>query len=379
MFLFSICLDESTDIHNLSQLVIYIRTVNNEFEVFEDFFCSVAFDSHVNGEKIWETVNTRVFSYVSTSKLSSVCTDGANVMTGKNKGFVGFLLKNGVKVPSFHCSIHQHALLGKELNLTNAMKTAILIINKIKGGHNALTHRKFKSFLQEIESDYGDLLLFTEVRWLSRGRSLARLFELRNEVLQFFKENPSPDKDVLIASLENNEFLLELSFLSDISDIINTINLQLQGKNKYIFDSTVTIFHFGKKLSHLESQVQNNNLASLPKTAKLYCQSPIPTKIAQFKNIIHNLSTNFAARFHDFDQIRGIIDLHNNTLACNMEELSQPLREEIQKILTDFDLPCTTGKEFWRNVNVANYPHSKEEILKLYSIFPTTYNCETTF
>lgn len=49
------------------------------------------------------------------------------------------------------------------------MKTVTKIVNIIKGGHNALNHRKFKLFLEEINAEYTDLVMFTEVRWLSRG------------------------------------------------------------------------------------------------------------------------------------------------------------------------------------------------------------------
>ena len=42
--------------------------------------------------------------------------------------------------------------------MNSTMNIAVKIINKIKGGHNALKHRKFKDFL-EINSEYGDLLL----------------------------------------------------------------------------------------------------------------------------------------------------------------------------------------------------------------------------
>lgn len=39
------------------------------------------------------------------------------------------------------------------------METATKIINKSRGGHNVLTHRKFKTLLEELNSDHGDLLV----------------------------------------------------------------------------------------------------------------------------------------------------------------------------------------------------------------------------
>ena len=44
------------------------------------------------------------------------------------------------------------------------MNIDVKVINKIRGIHNALTHRKFKDFLENLNSEYG-----TEVRWLSNN------------------------------------------------------------------------------------------------------------------------------------------------------------------------------------------------------------------
>jgi hypothetical protein len=48
----------------------------------------------------------------------------------------------------------------------------------------------FKIFLEEICSIYGDLLLYTEVKWPSREKCLVRDSELRKEtdiLQQFYK------------------------------------------------------------------------------------------------------------------------------------------------------------------------------------------------
>ena len=49
-------------------------------------------------------------------------------------------------------------------------------INKIRGGHNALTHRKFKDFFEIFNSEYGDLLLYTEFRWLTPNKPIFFIF-----------------------------------------------------------------------------------------------------------------------------------------------------------------------------------------------------------
>lgn len=49
-------------------------------------------------------------------------------------------------------------------------------------------HKDFKNFLQDQNSDFSDVIYFTEVRWLSRGKCLKRFFDLLDKIDQFFIE-----------------------------------------------------------------------------------------------------------------------------------------------------------------------------------------------
>ena len=75
-------------------------------------------------------------------------------------------------------------------------------------------------------SDHIQLLLHTEVRWLSRGRMLSRLFELHSEVQLFLGETNFELKD----KLTDNLWITTLAYLSDIFNRRNVLNLSLQGK-----------------------------------------------------------------------------------------------------------------------------------------------------
>jgi len=64
------------------------------------------------------------------------------------------------------------------------MDVVVKIINTIKA--RALNHRLFRERLEANDSDVKELLYHTEVRFLSRGKSLTRFIKLRNEVKFFF-------------------------------------------------------------------------------------------------------------------------------------------------------------------------------------------------
>lgn len=242
----SISLDESVDIFDTSQMIYCIRTVDASFNAFEEILKLDSFYGSVTGKAIFDSFSNQVLSTVDRKKLSAICTDGAAVIVGRKQGFVGKLLQSRIEVPTFHCIIHQQALFSKNIGLADSMKVAVGIINRLKGGHNALTHRKLVAYLKEIDADYGDVKMFTEVRWLSRGKSLERLFNLRNEIKTFLlnQQNSNPKDVEIIESLSSSDFLLDLGFFTDITQHINNLNLILQGKDRSIFDNLHAINEF---------------------------------------------------------------------------------------------------------------------------------------
>jgi len=67
------------------------------------------------------------------------------------------------------------------------------------------------------------LLLHTEGRWLSRGKILTRIFELRDEVRAFFLEHNFELKDEFLDQI----WLLKIAYLSEIFTKINVHNFTL--------------------------------------------------------------------------------------------------------------------------------------------------------
>ncbi|GBN96529.1 SCAN domain-containing protein 3 [Araneus ventricosus] len=90
---------------------------------------------------------------------------------------------------SVHCILHQHALAMKKLPplKREILSETIKIINLIKS--RLKNNRLFKILCDDMDSLHASLLLHPEIRWLSRGKSLIRLFELRNEVGIFLTDN----------------------------------------------------------------------------------------------------------------------------------------------------------------------------------------------
>ncbi|XP_050525438.1 general transcription factor II-I repeat domain-containing protein 2-like [Daktulosphaira vitifoliae] len=128
---FSIALDESTDVSDVSQLLIFLRVISPQFEVYEKLLELCSLHETSKGSDIFNAVKNAIEPFGGFKKMSSVVTDAAKAMIGKNIGFFGLLRKFNVNVPAIHCIIHQEALCGKKMKLDGVMNTVFKITNLI--------------------------------------------------------------------------------------------------------------------------------------------------------------------------------------------------------------------------------------------------------
>ena len=108
---YSLALDESTDVTDVSQLLIYTRAINSSFEVHEELLKLASLHGTTKGVDVFNAVQSAVQEYGGFDKLSAVVTDGAPSMQGRRTGFAGLLQQSGVECPILHCIIHQVGFL----------------------------------------------------------------------------------------------------------------------------------------------------------------------------------------------------------------------------------------------------------------------------
>jgi len=72
-----------------------------------------------------------------------------------------------------------------------------------------------------LNSDHLQLLYHCEVRWLSKGCVLNRLYELRCQVYLFLQDQCSP----LVEHYVTDYFCAKLAYLSDVFDHLNQLNM----------------------------------------------------------------------------------------------------------------------------------------------------------
>ena len=97
-----------------------------------------------------------------------------------------------------------------------------------------MKHRKFISFLEEMNTEYSNLPLYSCVRWLSAGKTLQHFFALWEDMHSFLQNEDIANSEKHQIQLQDEDFLCSLAFVTDVTAYLNVMNMNLQGKSRNI-------------------------------------------------------------------------------------------------------------------------------------------------
>jgi hypothetical protein len=271
---YALQLDESTDVAGLSILLVFVRLKKICFYV--------KVNMNTTGENIFNSIdNFMTMHEINWGKCIDVCSDGAKAMIGKVNGTITRIKKVAQNCSSNHCILHRYALVTKRISITlkSVLDEAVKIVNFIKS--RPFQSRIFKALCEDMGSLHTTLLLHTEVRWLSLGKILVRIFELRNELLAYFIDH----------KYELSDRLNNTKYFADIFGKLNEFCLCLQGKQVNIFQAKDKLVNLLRKIQCWISEVEKNNYECFPTLSAFLEESEIDLDMELLVNIKTHLSS----------------------------------------------------------------------------------------
>lgn len=309
----------------------------------------------------------------------SICTDGSGAMLGKNKGLKAKVLSVAPHVKFTHCIIHREALASKTLepDLNDVLQTAIKIVNSIKS--RPLNSRLFALLCQEMGSTHESLLFHSEVRWLSRGKVLTRLFELRSEVRTFLSDAHSPLAD----HLTDSKWISRLAYLACIFDKLNTLNLSLQGLNTNILTLSDKVNAFTKKLQRWAARAESGDFEMFSELHDFLYENDMNASSLKASITIHLRS--LLDKFHQYfltENVEHYDWIRQPFTSCSSNNLPSELEDALIELSSDRTLQTLfaskTLDEFWLSI-AQEYPGLSKAAMDILTPFGSTYLCEKTF
>ncbi|GBM37024.1 Zinc finger BED domain-containing protein 5 [Araneus ventricosus] len=193
----SLAIDESRDINDTAQVTLSVRYMSSQGPK-KELLGLLPLSGQTLGEDIANAVQKCLEDNgIGINKIVPIATDGA---------------RKALCAQTFPAEI------------VEVMSLVIKIINSILA--KALDHRQFKDFLEEIDSQFSDLLLHNKVRWLSRGNVLQRYALCLSEIKTFLN-----GKSIDHTELEEDKWLQKFNFMVDTTRKLNELNLKLQAQS----------------------------------------------------------------------------------------------------------------------------------------------------
>ncbi|XP_060061828.1 zinc finger MYM-type protein 6 isoform X3 [Erinaceus europaeus] len=381
---FALQIDESSEISNISLLLCYVRYIDyDSSDIKEELLCCIEMPSQITDFEIFVLIN----KYIASKSLNwkhcvGLCTDGATSMIGRCSDLRAKIQEVAMNTVAFtHCLIHREHLVAEKLapSLHQILLQSAEILSFVK--RNALNSRMFKILCEETGSECVNLPLNAEVRWMSKGRILTRLFELRHEIEIFLNQKHSD----LAKYFRDEEWVAKLAYLSDIFSLINELNLSLQGTMTTLFNLYNKMDVFKEKLKMWLKRIQEDNYDMFPSFSEFSNSSALHKK--SIACIIAEHLEGLSHMFNDCyppeeDLLSGNLWITNPFMNHQNNNLTDSEEEKLTQLSSDLRLQSVFKSmsitQFWINTRTS-YPELHEKAMKFLLPFSTIYLCDATF
>lgn len=380
---FSIQVDESIDLTNKCYVVAFVRFVN-EGEIQENFLCCKELVETSKAIDIFNILSLYLENKdISWKNCIGICTDGAASMVGSIKGLVTLIKEKNANIISTHCFIHREVLMAKYLDndLQTVFDDIIKMVNFIK--RKPVQSRIFKKLCENMDKSHINLLLHTEIRWLSRGKVFNRVFELKDEIHAHFQQINKQD---FAKCFDDPMWVQMLAYMADIFCYLNQLNKSLQGSGENILTSSDKILGFKRKLQLWKDHVAKKNLGMFELLSGLKSKDGYQ-QISRV--ILPHLEKLLIKMDHYFPSLS--IELYDwvrnpfSYTSVNIHDLTLKEEQELCDLQSDRSLKMRFDEMslskldiFWISVE-SEYPTIHRKAMNILLQFSTSYMCEQAF
>ncbi|KAM4694271.1 general transcription factor II-I repeat domain-containing protein 2A-like [Discoglossus pictus] len=391
---YSMCLDESTDINNHARLAVILRYAVGDV-MREELLKLLSLPRITQGIDIHNAVMEAFLAQeIRPEKVVSITSDGAPCMVGATSGFIQFFVKEA-KHPliQFHCIIHQEALCARDSSkkLEDILKDVTKMVNFIMA--RALNFRQFQALLDEVHAQYNTLLMYNNVRWLSRGRVLERFVACLDEIRLFMNE-----KGQEYPQLTDTAWLTNLMFFTDFTAHFNVLNKKLQGVGKIAERMFCDIRTFERKLQVFERDIESGQLKYFPnlkihlENSTIFTDNPPSHQEIhkELSSIVAAAKENFSNRFLQFRKMETTLYFLTSPDKAKYEELDISCLHWLDLENLEMELLEFQESSIWKNKFYAlratlekiecegmttdsTVGSSENEILKVWNSLPNNF------
>ncbi|XP_070406856.1 general transcription factor II-I repeat domain-containing protein 2-like [Nothobranchius furzeri] len=190
-----------------------------------------------------------------------------------------------------------------------------------------MNHRQFVALLEEHETEHSDIGYHTAVRWLSLGKVLKRVWDLKAEIREFCERK---GKD--IPELSDEDWLADFAFAVDVTALMNELNTKLQGKGLFVHEMHSLVKAFMRKLQFLSSQLESNTLTDMQTLNEV---TPSADHLSRHSSMLGALHGEFSRRFEDLRTIEDEMHMISSPFTCSVDNAPSDVQLELIDLQSD--------------------------------------------
>lgn len=258
---FGIMVDETCDVSVQEQVTFCIRTVDENFEICEDFLGFYA-APNTEGKTLFNIVKDILARFdLPVEKLRGQCYDGAAQMQGRFKGLQTLIKDIQPQALYVHCAAHSLSLAVEDCLrhlscMRDIMNFAKDLINTIRESPKRM--HVFKTILGNQNSASTGLRPLCPTRWTMRASSLNQILKNYSSLVEFFQlfsESDTSDAAAkcsgYLEQMTNFKTFWFLSLYSLVMSPVEEVNSQIQSKH-------IGVAEVKSKLGFLYDVIENN-------------------------------------------------------------------------------------------------------------------------
>ncbi|XP_055505557.1 protein FAM200C-like [Leucoraja erinacea] len=270
---YSLQLDDTTDVASCSQLLVYVRYLDGEAMKEEHLFSDPLATTN-RGEDVFRMLEVFLIKHeLGWERLVGLRREETPSMVGCRSSFKAFVKDVAPHVSFTHCMIHRHALAMKTLppGLREVLSDVVKIVNHIR--ESATNSRICYAMCDEMGADFTVLIFHTEVRLLAR-KVLNRVIQLRGEIALFLERGCTEKENQLYEKMQDELFVMKVASLADFFAEVNSTNLSLQGNIPMLHTARDKVAAFRRSIDLYQRRVQADDTTIFPEMTTLLDATP---------------------------------------------------------------------------------------------------------
>ena len=186
---YALNVDKSTDIDNKSLLLVYVRYLYQD-DVPKGLLSALYLPTNTIGTELFKSLDGYISGQLKWSFYVGICIDAAAAMTRQLSGLTARIKEVAPESELMHCVICRKMLASQKMSFefNSILIDVIKVFKHIKA--HAFNLHLLEQLWEEMDTEHRHLPLYTDIKWLSQGKLLTRVFEIR-EPLQKFSQKRS--------------------------------------------------------------------------------------------------------------------------------------------------------------------------------------------